>query len=295
MVTPRDFHDAGAVTEYTAVSYTWKEPDHYWYDVSTEKFAVFEVNSRLLPVAGKLAYVLKALYQLGVRSAWVDALCINQSDLAERGHQVERMREIYSSAQRVIIFLGTPSIYTDAFFKYVADASCAVKGMSLAERFGLIEVLEHPYWTRAWDIQEIAEAHNIDILCGEQLVSWATFMRIFDLGEIKELLVNDRLHSQSPIQQIRAINGFREGPRMPLLQTLISTRSAQATDPRDGVYAKLGLASDAAMLFPEPDHTLSAEQVAQMFAVRYLTTKRDIYLICLAEESWLKVPSWVPD
>ncbi|KAI3325421.1 heterokaryon incompatibility protein-domain-containing protein [Xylariaceae sp. AK1471] len=39
---------------------------------------------------------------------WIDALCINQEDIAERNKQVERMRDIYESADEVIVFLGNP-------------------------------------------------------------------------------------------------------------------------------------------------------------------------------------------
>lgn len=37
---------------------------------------------------------------------WVDVICVNQSDLDERNAQVQLMREIYSNATRVIIWLG---------------------------------------------------------------------------------------------------------------------------------------------------------------------------------------------
>lgn len=40
------------------------------------------------------------------RSLWVDAICIDQSSNAERGHQVELMGEVYKFAKNVIIWLG---------------------------------------------------------------------------------------------------------------------------------------------------------------------------------------------
>jgi hypothetical protein len=39
---------------------------------------------------------------------WYDALCINQNDEQERGHQVEMMGEIYKMAYWVLAWLGTP-------------------------------------------------------------------------------------------------------------------------------------------------------------------------------------------
>jgi len=40
------------------------------------------------------------------RTLWVDAICIDQADVVEKGHQVALMGEIYSKTTRGIIFLG---------------------------------------------------------------------------------------------------------------------------------------------------------------------------------------------
>jgi Heterokaryon incompatibility protein (HET) len=37
---------------------------------------------------------------------WIDAICINQSDLDERSQQVQLMGDIYSGASRVVVWLG---------------------------------------------------------------------------------------------------------------------------------------------------------------------------------------------
>jgi hypothetical protein len=41
---------------------------------------------------------------------WVDAICINQTDDLEKEHQIDLMRDIYSSAREVIMWLGEPGI-----------------------------------------------------------------------------------------------------------------------------------------------------------------------------------------
>jgi len=43
------------------------------------------------------------------RLLWADAICIDQSDKEEQSAQVEIMQEIYTSAQRVIVWLGEES------------------------------------------------------------------------------------------------------------------------------------------------------------------------------------------
>jgi hypothetical protein len=47
---------------------------------------------------------------------WVDALCINQDDDEEKSQQVAMMREIYSSATRVLIWLGKKTQLVQAAF-----------------------------------------------------------------------------------------------------------------------------------------------------------------------------------
>lgn len=40
------------------------------------------------------------------RSLWIDALCINQTGLKEKGHQVAHTGQIYARADRVVVWLG---------------------------------------------------------------------------------------------------------------------------------------------------------------------------------------------
>jgi hypothetical protein len=44
---------------------------------------------------------------------WVDSVCINQKDPAERSSQVAMMRDIYESSEEVVIWLGDRGFYDD--------------------------------------------------------------------------------------------------------------------------------------------------------------------------------------
>ncbi|KIM99285.1 hypothetical protein OIDMADRAFT_92791, partial [Oidiodendron maius Zn] len=52
----------------------------------------------------------KALNRLKFESSprliWADAICINQSDIKEKQHQIEIMADIYERAKTVIMWLG---------------------------------------------------------------------------------------------------------------------------------------------------------------------------------------------
>jgi hypothetical protein len=87
--------------DYAALSYVWGDP------TQTHQMIV---NGKKTRVGQNLGTALRALsrdpvFQDGLK-LWVDAICINQRDYQERGHQIGKMRGIYGNAQAVIAWLG---------------------------------------------------------------------------------------------------------------------------------------------------------------------------------------------
>ncbi|KAF2677572.1 HET-domain-containing protein, partial [Lentithecium fluviatile CBS 122367] len=88
---------------------------------------------------------------------WIDAICIDQTSIAERNHQVSMMGRIYSEATSVIAWLGIgPESITSAM-KQIKLWSRMDEGapnwISLA--FDSIRQLStSEYWTRVWIVQE---------------------------------------------------------------------------------------------------------------------------------------------
>jgi hypothetical protein len=67
------------------------------------------INDREFKVTRSLDQALRRIRRKWHRRAlWVDQVCINQDDLAERSTQVLLMGRIYSSAQKVLSWLGEP-------------------------------------------------------------------------------------------------------------------------------------------------------------------------------------------
>ena len=56
------------------------------------------------------------------RVIWVDAICINQNDLAERKHQVELMASTYAKARSVILWLGVKADGSDQALEEIRTA-----------------------------------------------------------------------------------------------------------------------------------------------------------------------------
>ncbi|KAI0417841.1 heterokaryon incompatibility protein-domain-containing protein [Xylaria grammica] len=87
-----------------ALSYVWgkrQDPKPIW------------VDGQLFQITGNLYEILLNLRRPSTsRVLWIDAICINQSDLEEKLHQVRLMGEIYSNARIVTIWLSgqTPGV-----------------------------------------------------------------------------------------------------------------------------------------------------------------------------------------
>ena len=50
---------------------------------------------------------------------WIDSLCINQLDLLELNSQVNKIRDIYNSAIKVVAWLGEDDEYSIAAKKFI--------------------------------------------------------------------------------------------------------------------------------------------------------------------------------
>jgi hypothetical protein len=85
---------------YEALSYAWGPPDELGLKIW--------LNGVLAPVRKNLHDALHELRKgrLESRVLWIDALCINQENIAERGHQVDMMGGIYKNAAGVLVWLG---------------------------------------------------------------------------------------------------------------------------------------------------------------------------------------------
>ncbi|KAF2442642.1 hypothetical protein P171DRAFT_522385 [Karstenula rhodostoma CBS 690.94] len=89
----------------TALSYVWGTEE------ADLKVKVVHNNPTGIPsiiyVKPNLHNALKYLRDSQIeRVLWIDAICINQSDIGERNHEVAKMAQIYTLASRTVIWLG---------------------------------------------------------------------------------------------------------------------------------------------------------------------------------------------
>jgi hypothetical protein len=79
---------------------------------------------------------------------------------------------------------------------------------------------------------------------------------------------------------------------------LVRTRDFQASNPRDYLYAAIGISVDGKDLIPHPNYTATVEHVLIEFTLQHMHQKRSLYIICMAGSvlaSERHLPTWVRD
>ena len=160
-------------------------------------------------VTDNLAAALKRLrLSDSSRILWVDAICINQSDCAEKSQQVAQMAAIYANAARVVAWLGEkPRISLDV--REITELSQRVEEIGLqspshrnrelilqwvygvkervdwmmrisdaAQNVNFHHLYESVWFTRMWIVQEALLANHLTLCFGTDEVEWADFERV---------------------------------------------------------------------------------------------------------------------
>ena len=295
---------------YLALSYVWGD------ETNTQEITC---NGNPFPITKNLAAAMRKLqHKYPEATFWIDSLCINQSDLKERAEQVRMMRDIYSSAKNVIIFLGEESeglstgmdlfdrMYQmaelDEGNKLPLDVRSRLPDPYSESWFRLHDFFNRPWFTRIWVLQEvIASSGDPEVICGQFTLRWsavvkvALFMRINSL----HLSTGGGSHSYNAI----LMQTCKDYPR-PLFFLLANTRFFQATDPRDKLFALYGACTPM-----EKDMLASP-----YFEISYEKSIKDVYrdatagfmvhfnTLELMGEAWNEescsipgLPSWIPN
>lgn len=122
--------------DYEAISYVWGDPE------STE---TIYCNGLQLKITVNLAHGLRHIrYVSKARTLWADAICIDQNNAKERGHQVQLMANIYTNAREVRVWLGQDT---------AANAQLAVDGMT-----AYVKYIAKDFKIREWSNKYMLDA-----------------------------------------------------------------------------------------------------------------------------------------
>lgn len=226
-----------------------------------------------------VARVLNSFSDVGY---WIDALSINQDDILERNAQVVLMSRIYQSAANVYIWLGAADKHTPR----ISDCGSKRLKMSVLQFRSLFC---RSWFSRKWIIQELCLAKEPIMFCGEYCFNplqffkairpenrLCTLARCADPGaplvkqgygargnQFWDLICLYRWTSQ---KQERADSDYLGLAPPSLLSLIVITWHFKSVDPRDRIFALLGLADFTG---PNACQTMVADynrSVAEVFA-----------------------------
>jgi hypothetical protein len=266
---------------YTALSYTWGDPADIREIIiqreDTNETTTLHVRKNLWDFLRQQGSVISQ-----PKLFWIDAICINQSNVHERNHQVNLMKKIYMGASEVFVWLGTESSNSDLAMDYIKKSGgrrLRPKGPGFRkiwtreEGRAIRDLCGRPYWNRMWVIQEIVHAKHISVGCGTKSFTWDVVERLYlKLQTLKDThwfphhdFAIDVLQSSAATMIWQRAHWNHPDTSKPNLQTLIEVfRDWQCADVRDKVFALVSMSkSDTAVA---PDYSQSAIDV--YFAVR---------------------------
>ncbi|KAM6538208.1 hypothetical protein FALCPG4_000089 [Fusarium falciforme] len=274
-------------THYEAVSYHWGSPILSRIVLCrearlSETGEAYETPEVAMPVTASLFEALRCLrLKDRPRLLWIDGLCINQYDTAEKNRQVKQMFEIYRLSRRVVVHLGATTKGTHlgmVFLDYVNSEE--IRELTLHRVHepecietlrvvyaGLHELLRRPWFERSWIRQEIIGTRGSIVCCGTKTIRWTAFKRGYRRLRSLEAILESHLGAEfkKPVslqRRLQILKGLKRSwsagePMMHamvpshsiyssiaggILELLVVSKFSEASDPRDKVYSLLGLA-----------------------------------------------------
>ncbi|KAL9599043.1 MAG: hypothetical protein Q9219_004077 [cf. Caloplaca sp. 3 TL-2023] len=313
----------GQDEKFKALSYHWG---------SNELNDVMICNGKIIHISKSLNLALKAFRESSHTKdslLWADAVSIDQSNESEKSEQIPLMRRIYTEASACFVYLGEADRLVTQGLDLMLRLSILQDYLKTPENQGMAstdEVLEllprrvHtcwaeymklltlPWFSRTWTLQEISLSGQALLGIGRYVIDWKPFELSLNLLQEQHLFtrvgprpnyVLSGANNFLKIQKIRQISKS-PNPSSALINVLRATRHFKVSDPKDKIFAVLGLVGELPNeLKSIIDYKLSAGEVYHRAAFWMLCNPNPFQVLAhagLQRQGYLfDLPSWVPD
>jgi hypothetical protein len=315
-------HELDEAPEFEALSYTWG-------NLSQDRLSIRVVESwgdkytyTELRVTRNLYAALKRLRCLSTsRILWIDQICIDQSNkrgsVAERNLQVLFMKNIYQTAQKVIVWLGdddadTPIIaemlrrlptapddaVTDSkilqrldqeVLYWIIHYETCTDGHAKDRRQALIRFLNRQWFGRAWVYQEAVVAADLKVVLGSFSFSFDLLVRLIYgtytlVKEEPDRITSQALKKTKAYGTLRLMwddrNRLHNRETLDLLSILWCARKyLQASDPRDMVYSFLGVQNLEYEVAPDYSMKVTLRDAFTTLACNMIRSTEDLRIL----------------
>lgn len=344
-------HEAELATctgQYEALSYVWG---------LQEDLTPIQVDEFSLKIGPNLLRALLDMrHEDRERVLWVDAICINQSDVQEKNTQVPLMRDIYTRAMHTLCYVGpktrkeTRQLYAmlndlaqeaktlqagkqtaahddaetvPAFISHVpitpTRGSMATKYLGDAT---IVALANCQWWHRAWTVQELMLSKSPIMMTGRYAISWDDLRAAVDHGFNLQIwapvhygFIMDEVIV--PYLSVRALDNQRrqrnqkgqvDSSTRDLLNILMQCRHRDSQNPRDKIYAFLGLLRNSqvaegadsnhisSQLSIDVDYDLPIVHIYRLVSQVFIEKLQNLDILGVCPVSKIRgKPSWVTD
>jgi hypothetical protein len=268
---------------YEALSYVW--------GTSGTTSSVL-LHERSFPVTRNLESILRHLRGVKERVLWIDALCIDQSNIDERSQQVSEMHNIFARASQVVAYLGEawegiesalalmvftgdhPELHWDSSSER-SIRSHGFDGAKVSQCDSIVRFFSSPWWTRIWTVQEGVLAQRVEYAYGTYRLNadiLHRFQHYCNLHRHWCCSVLTSIESTSSSSGLDFAEGYQRAVRprqladrtaktLGFLEVTAMFRPRLCLNTSDKIYALLGIAPD----------------LRACVAVDYTRSPRDVY------------------
>lgn len=313
-------------TRYEAISYAWGD------ESVTRQLSC---SGRTMDVHVTLHDALSDLRHTDrQRLLWVDRLCINQADNDEKSKQIMLMKDIYSQARQVLIYLGKQDPAVEKAMEAISQADWQLAPLVTGDigafyilrylfrkdeiNWGqIINLLRRPWFRRTWVIQETVLAKRAQVICGDQSIPWIVLEKSVDHMRLYKAAFKN-IPAYESVDEIVSGIAFmasarqtrHPGCKIPgsathveddpkLLDLILESRSFACKDPRDKVFGMLGITGQhTGSAYLTPDYSIQPEEVFRKFVLWEILNNNSLGVLGSSSDkagSQYSSPSWVPD
>ena len=282
---------AAAENIYDAVSYTWGPPgilhpifvnhktmlirENIWHFL--KHFQETWPRCTSLTTYGEIAEAHHKGEAPLARLLWIDSICIDQDNVAEKTQQVQLMGKIFSNACNILMWLGSEASRSSALVDCVCDGVSRYRQL-IASDNDLVTIFTHmalkdddsayehyrcilnaKYWTRLWIVQEVLLASNAFIILGRHMIGVEYLLRLTlrpSLGKLNKDI--QHLPNKTIFQQLYALRPHAQEPRS-LAKLFTAFHLQECSNRKDKVFGLLGLCRGDASL--TADYSWSCEAI----------------------------------
>ncbi|KAI1746970.1 heterokaryon incompatibility protein-domain-containing protein [Xylaria castorea] len=307
---------------FDALSYVWGDCNGpHSKKVLVECFENDQTTWKPLEIGERLDLALRDVrYPDRLRTMWIDAICIDQSNIDERNIQVTRMADIFSQASQVIAWLDPPREMAETAIRALNKIGQSLEmplwenrvlpspgstanwyhrqfqmPLSDKEWESIFYLCKLPWFSRVWVIQEaLLGRMKTILLCGQSDISWTVFG-----CALSALARNDHISGtiRGAIVRVQDLCLFRHD-HAPTKRALVLAARRFCSDPRDRVYGLLGILSAGLRHKIKPNYSAPSQEVLTNCVLAYIDHVRrlEILDLCATVRPLAKNgPSWVFD